>query len=225
MQPAASYNQLRRPPISCASPLQRPTFSRSSPLAPAPETSIFTLKPLQSPTFFTSPWHIPTKMWVECPPPPPSPELRKNIFTKLSGTWPSRGSYGCYIVVTGSVLLLRYQRLSLFRKTRLAWLIRDSFPWRSDRDISDGWYALYSNALFIDVTWFYTERPPPPPSTPERLKFHCEPKSGLGVCVTSQFPQRICSLPSKNLAHHCIIHIALTNNTKLFIHQVLKKKT
>ena len=60
----------RRPPISRASPLQRPTFSRSSPLAPAPETSIFTLKPLQSPTFFTSPWHIPTKMWVECPPPP-----------------------------------------------------------------------------------------------------------------------------------------------------------
>ena len=28
-------------------------------------------KPLQSPTFFHSPWHIPTKMWVECPPPPP----------------------------------------------------------------------------------------------------------------------------------------------------------
>ena len=38
-------------------PRRRPPISRWS--------------PRQRPTFFTSPWHIPAKIWVECPPPPP----------------------------------------------------------------------------------------------------------------------------------------------------------
>ena len=33
----------------------------------------FKLDSLQSPLFFTLPWHIPTKIWGEWPPPPPPP--------------------------------------------------------------------------------------------------------------------------------------------------------
>ena len=46
----------------------------------------------------------------------------KTIFTKLSGTWLSRGSYRVYMTVTGFTWLLRVLHPTQFHKNRFAWL-------------------------------------------------------------------------------------------------------
>ena len=79
-QPDASYKSApRRPQFHARNPLQSPTFSSWSSLrTPPPPPHVFYL-----------PWHVPTKLWGECPPPPPPGHVhsvsRKLPYVALTG--------------------------------------------------------------------------------------------------------------------------------------------
>ena len=75
----------RRPrPVFCGQPrgYSRPECSRTRPTSQLRRPPISRSSPLRSPTFFTLPWHILTKMWAECPP-PPVPNLLSQIWQGL----------------------------------------------------------------------------------------------------------------------------------------------